>query len=336
MGLALSTIAAVTTLALLRGPAVAPPPGAAETAQVRRLSEVLPKASARPFIARASERFICLSDLPAAEAEAVMMTLERTASEVERFAASVGVMGRGRTERSVSVAFADRAAFERFAREVDRIDAGWMAGYWIPGADRTVFRRSAAVSTAGPASRSVGSAPRVDEERSALAANGFSNDDDTATVAHEAAHQLLHRIGVQRRSLDGPLYLAEGLAINFESADAFANQPVRTARLARQIADGATPPLAVLVSTSRLLSGEPADVERFYDLSWSLVRFLRETQPDAFAAYLRSLRTEAGRLGAAENRAIFERHFGAIAELEAAWRRSVAAPNGDSFDRLRR
>lgn len=323
MGLALSTIAAVTTLALLRGPVVAPPPGAAETAQVRRLSAVLPKSTERPFVARASERFICLSDLPAAEAEAVMVTLERTASEVERFAASVGIAGRGRTERSVSVAFADRAAFERFAREVDRIDAGWMAGYWIPGADRTVFRRSASASPSRPASRSIGSAPMKDDVRGALAASGLGNDDDVATVAHEAAHQLLHRIGVQRRSLDGPLFLAEGLAINFESDEAFADQPARTARLARQIADGATPPLGAIVSTPRLLSGEPAEVERFYDLSWSLVRFLRATRPEAFAAYLASLRTEAGRLGAAENRAIFERHFGAVDELEAAWRRSV-------------
>lgn len=313
MAFALTTIAAVVTIAVggARAERHVAAPGASETAIVQRWSETLPTFMGEGFAARASRRFLLLSDLPNVEADRTLERLERTADAVETFAQAIGVASAAVAgERLLSIAFSDQEAFERFARESDRIDARWMVGYWMPGADRTVFRR-------GPSATG-----RAKASRGALATAG---GEDAATVAHEAAHQLLHRLGVQRRSLQSPLALSEGLAVAFEpcaeaNGRAFDDQPERRARLrARR---DALPSLWLLVASPRLPSRDARDVELFYDASWSLVRHLWRTRPAAFSRYLRSMRERAADLSPALSRELFEAHFGSLGTVERAWRRA--------------
>ncbi len=312
----LGTIAAVVTLALAGGPRPdSPPPGPAETAAMRRLASALGGLDATGFRAFASPRFLLISDLSPDDAALAIERLERTAVAVEQFADEVGVGRPVRGSRLMAVGFAERSAFERFARERDAVDASWMVGYWAPAADRTVFRRALA-------------APR---------------DEDGATIAHEAAHQLLHHIGVQRRRTSTPLFLAEGLAANFEpcaSADgvAFGDAPARSRRLASRRASGpdALPDLASLIGVREVPSRDPEALERFYDASWSLVRFLHATQPDAVARYLASIRSGSTMSEASDRLATFERHFGPLPAVEAAWHGAMRSASGDSDRHERR
>ena len=76
-------------------------------------------------------------------------------------------------------------------------------------------------------------------------------------------------------------------------------------------------------------------VERFYDASWSLVRFLHATQPDAVARYLASIRSDSTMSEASDRLATFERHFGPLPAVEAAWQSAMRSESGD-YDRHER
>jgi hypothetical protein len=271
------------------------------------------------FAVHHARRFVVLSDFDEERARRVGRVLERTADAVEAFARESGrSVGTGfESDRvGICIAFADRTAFERFAREHDRVDAGWMMGYWVATDDRIVVRAESGPERRSRSGGHAGSEPAPCEEM--------------ATVAHEAAHQMLHRLGIQRRAPRMPLALLEGMAMQFETCadptgtaggDAFAPQPLRERRLRER--PKATPSLRLLVTTPRLPSTDPIDIERFYDASWSLIRFLRQHDPKAFADYLANIAAEAETLTPERLVTIFERRFGPFEAMEAAWLRRL-------------
>lgn len=302
-------------------PSQAPTVAAEDAGRARRMTALVARFTDAHVEARTSERFLLVGDLAGDAADAALARLERTADAVERFAREIDPappsLGRRATERFVVLAFAERAAFETFAKNEDRIDGRWMVGYWMPGADRVVVRSATAEE------RAVGG---VDASRRgrALAA---TLEDDAATIAHEAAHQMLHRLGVQRRSLQSPLFLSEGLAMAFETCAApggepFADQPARRTRLGEAMERSEVPSLHDIVSAARLPASD-AEVERFYDASWSLVRHLRLERPQALERYVRAVRDAAPALSPARNVELFRRMVGDLAEVERSWRRSV-------------
>ncbi|MBL9150385.1 MAG: DUF1570 domain-containing protein [Phycisphaerae bacterium] len=277
-------------------------------AMVRRVEREIPGA-----VRVASERFVLVADPHYGARERTLAILERTADAVETFADRMIDEPRPQRERVLAVAFTDSTSFEHFARDVDRLDASWMSGYWAPGADRVVFR----------AARTDGDSPERHHGTFAAVA------DPDATIAHEAAHALLHRLGVQRRAPRTPLWISEGLAVAFEpcghGADAaFAPQPEREARVRR----GPTFALRDLVVATSVPPGDASAVEAFYDESWSLARWLVTERPTEFRTYLGLLR-EAARENARSKRptalATFERAFGPVDAVEAAWRGSLSA-----------
>jgi hypothetical protein len=277
------------------------------------------------FAAHAAPRFVVLSDLGAERTDQIADVLERTADAVESLARSRGNPG-GRAATAhrpiLCIAFAERDAFERFAREHDRIDAGWMMGYWAAADERIVVRATTAPQRSANADRSASAVRSAADAQPLL---DMTHPCETmATVAHEAAHQMLHRLGLQRASPRMPLAMLEGLAMQFEScasADgiAFAAQPQRERRLVER--SDAIPGLRLLLTTPRMPSMEPADIERFYDASWSLVRFLHERDPGALADYLATLVAESETLTRTRLITLFERRFGPTGAVEAAWLR---------------
>ncbi len=318
MPLALATIAAALSLVLSPARAVVHAPNGIDTGTVRQLERQLLELQLPGFSTRAGRRFIVVSDLPSNDASRTLLQLEATADAVERFAADLDIECRPITSRLVSMAFSDRGSFEQFAKDVDHVDASWMAGYWIPGADRTVFRRGGASSSpAGP-------------HRSVLAT---ATSADGGTVAHEAAHQLLHRLGVQRRSPHGPLWLSEGLAMGFEgcangATDAFVGNTERQAGVRELLRSGRLPSLTTMIVTPRLPSRAPRDVEAFYTASWSLATFLFHHERDGFRRYLAALRDNAGNLNARRNGSIFVECFGPVAAIETRWHASITSDSG--------
>jgi len=304
------------------GTSTLPAPVAAIERVERTLAGLPKHAGVRAeFATRASDRFSLVSDLSDVDADRLLATLERTADAVQGLAQDLGVEARPLREQLLSVAFSQRSQFERFAKSTDKIDATWMSGYWAPGADRIVFRADFRASDA-----------QERRARGKLGVLASASATGEATVAHEAAHQLLHRIGVQRRSANAPLWISEGLAIAFEpcagdAREAFAPQPERDVRVAAAIRDGKAYSLAALVASPRLLDRDAARVDLFYDQAWSVTRWLMTERHDAFAHYLTLLREQAGTLNARRNLELFETAFGSSTEIERAWR-AASSPSG--------
>lgn len=111
----------------------------------------------------------------------------------------------------VAVVFADRASYGRFARAElgDAVDS--IIGYYSKKTDRmTMFDLTGTAGAAGDR----GSAAQITATLSRPEA--FLT---VATIVHEATHQLAYNCGMQQRYADIPLWLAEGMAVYFESPD---------------------------------------------------------------------------------------------------------------------
>lgn len=111
----------------------------------------------------------------------------------------------------VAFVFADRATYGRFARAElgDAVDA--IIGYYSLKTNRmTMFDLTGTAGAAGER----GSAAQI--TATLARPEAFAT---VATIVHEATHQIAYNCGMQRRYAAIPLWLAEGMAVYFESPD---------------------------------------------------------------------------------------------------------------------
>jgi hypothetical protein len=166
-------------------------------------------------------------------------------------------------------------------------------------------------------------------EPSGLTAPDFDRQSLLIRFSHEAAHQLAFDSGLQKAGVMYPLWVAEGLATNFESPGeelCFLGQnPVRQARLKELAARQNLLPLsrlAVLTETSGLSPEERIDL---YAQAWGLFRFLALEQRPALVSYLRTL--AALPYGQRSEHALLEElqhSFGSLAVIETEWQAWLA------------
>jgi hypothetical protein len=111
----------------------------------------------------------------------------------------------------VAVVFADRATYGRFARAElgEAVDS--IIGYYSKKTDRmTMFDLTGTAGNVGDR----GSAAQI--TATLARPEAFLT---VATIVHEATHQIAYNCGMQQRYADIPLWLAEGMAVYFESPD---------------------------------------------------------------------------------------------------------------------
>jgi len=112
---------------------------------------------------------------------------------------------------------------------------------------------------------------------------------------HEAAHQLLFNSGVQKRGKAYPFWVAEGLAIMFESTDSQGRAGpslVNTYRLSsyrRCERDGQLIPLADLLHFVPADNDAVEKVAARYAQAWGLTHYLWNKQPRQLATYLKNM-----------------------------------------------
>ncbi len=165
-------------------------------------------------------------------------------------------------------------------------------------------------------------------------------------IHHEATHQMLFNIGVHVRGGANPVWLAEGLACQFEVPQARSGSGLRRVnhiRLAdlrdalrlspsdrrlsedqyrRAFFGGRLVPLVDLVGDRELFYGKKADLNVLYAEAWALVYYLQREHREAFADYVGRL--AARRPGQAVDPrgelADFEAVFGPLDdEFQLAW-----------------
>jgi hypothetical protein len=120
---------------------------------------------------------------------------------------------------------------------------------------------------------------------------------NVANVIHEATHQLAFNRGLHRRLADIPLWVAEGLAVYFETPDLRSDKGWRTIGAVNR---------GRLATFNRYLAERPAtsleslvvDDKRFRDAklalpayaeAWALNHFLLTRRTNQYAAYMKKL-----------------------------------------------
>jgi hypothetical protein len=285
-----------------------------------------------------------LSDAPRTSVQQVQRTLERTRQEWDRF---LRMTDRPRNDVQcdmVCIVFANTADFEQFARTHDNMTqpAASVPGYYSPSHGWIVFLDpgdhvdlDVAWADLDAAQRRVDDARTAghgvdDAQRQLDTARDELMDHETirrmALTAHETVHQLVHRTDAFERSHTWPLWLHEGLATSFETADRrrpfgpdrdFFQQ--RDAFLDRLDTDTAFS-IEQILTLKKADALTKAQTEAAYIDGCALVSWLARSRRRPFAAWLDAigqLNDEGERLSA---EAAFRRHIGDPSRLTRSWR----------------
>jgi hypothetical protein len=344
-------VLAMTLAALAQNPTVAvaapPIPDA--------LATYMPKAERH-----ASDHFLVVSDAPAAAIANTLNALERTRTSLLADLAQRGLPATDPGMRHLAILFSDEGAFRRFARDVDGQTLATTLGYYQPSgrrlqlfdpestdavreADAMIAKNEAAIKTQQDAVNRMRSSRlskqeaavaqrAVDDARAKLASQRARREAAVdqglrVVVVHEATHQLLFECGVQSPTGLNPLWLAEGLAVGYETEDVrrpggpASMRDERFGTLRRALLANDMMPVRLLVTTRVLPSGGGTQTalqaqEDFYAQSCMLVRWCMLKRPAEFKAFLAACRH--AKPGEAPD-AIFASCFGSIESVQRSY-----------------
>ena len=218
---------------------------------------------------------------------------------------------RNRPGRCRRFVFGTRAEFAEFAARDAGAQLADKAGYFSMRTNRIVMFDFAGRDA---------SARDVNRRAAAAPAN-------VATIVHEATHQIAFNCGLHTRYADNPMWLAEGLAMFFETPDlrtgsgwgtiGRVNQRRLRGFQAFSQSARAADSLATLISSEDRFRN-PEQVAAAYDESWALTYFLIRNHRDKYVEYLTAVSLKPRLIwdAAEERRAEFEAIFGDLHELE--------------------
>ena len=301
-----------------------------------------------------TKHYAILSDCSPQDIAMVGTLLEATYVKYHEVCDSLGWKPNLLRHKLVAVLFRDQRNFNDFAMQVDKVNKSWVMGYYSPLADRLVFFKSDSaadvkkvmadlnaqtkqVQEIGAAQKSPGQALRPNQEvehaQTQLAAEKDRIQDSTeaifvSTAVHEAAHQLFFHTDIQRPGVTYPLWLAEGLATNFETERTDIQFGYHVDNWRRRDAfklawekDGLVP-LEIMLTQERFSDGTNSAeaIADFYAQSYVFTNWLMRERPTELRLYLESLLDGSFAI-AGQRKKKFEAIFGPIARLERSWAR---------------
>ncbi|MBM4111053.1 MAG: DUF1570 domain-containing protein [Phycisphaerae bacterium] len=337
------------------------------------LANYMPKAERH-----ASDHFLVVSDAPPAAIANTLNALERTRTSLLADLAQRGLPATDSGVRHLAILFSDEGAFRRFAREVDGQTLATTLGYYQPShrrlqlfdpestdavrtADATIAKNEAAIKARQDAVNRMRSSRlsrqeaavaqrEVDQARAKLASQRAQREaaiDNSlkVVVVHEATHQVLFESGAQSASGLNPLWLAEGLAVAYETDDVrrpggpTSMRDERFATFRPALLTNGLMPVRLLVTTRVLPSGGGTQTALqaqadFYAQSCMFVRWCMLERPAEFKALLAACRS--AKPGDAPE-TIFESCFGSIDAVQRSyvlWLREQI-PESEHTDALR-
>ncbi len=154
-----------------------------------------------------------------------------------------------------------------------------------------------------------------------------------ATIVHEATHQIAFNCGLQKRLVDNPLWMSEGLAVYFETPDLSSSRSwsgigvnyARWDRFVENVAADRVAPLAQLIGDDELFRGPETAVDA-YAQAWAWNYYLIKWRPKEYAAYLKDIAAKPVLVvdDKKQRMAEFRKHFGAdLGKLEADFYRRM-------------
>lgn len=118
-----------------------------------------------------------------------------------------------------------------------------------------------------------------------------------ATIIHEATHQIAFNCGLQRRYVDNPIWLSEGMAVYFETPD-FSRSSLwsgadrvnyaRWDRFRKNVQAGKAANLKTLISTDERMRNPQTAVDGYAE-AWAWNYFLIKWHPKKYSKYLKTI-----------------------------------------------
>lgn len=310
----------------------------------------------RDFAQYQSRHFVVLSNAPRDWTNQRLALLERTHFQFTRVMKIMGLEAIPPRHKLICILFANHADYDEFARRTDKVEAPWVAGYYASGSNRIVMyddatgptfaraieqidalqqqadeaRRQARSADRSQAQRAEDYARRVREhaDRESSRIRDLIRAASDAKAVHEAAHLIAYNAGLQSRSRRYPFWLTEGLATNFETADATGafgpDHPFesRENEFDTRMAAGELIPLVDLITLADIAHYESDHAGAVYAQSYALFRYLFRSHRQPLAAFFRAIEREpAGPISADRQLQLFEQHFGPVDLLEREWLR---------------
>jgi hypothetical protein len=326
-----------------------------DSASLERAEALLPER----FVRHETARFVALSDGNTAWTRQQLERFERAHHQFERFLDRLGLPEPQLRHKLVAVLFERHDDFLRFAREVDGVTDRWVKGYYIPAEDRLVgynVDSDVAVREArerlDSQRREIDSAAQRDRARQARSGRidpnargaierarsiqGLGEEEVLlsvrrqviSTMIHEAMHQLLFHTRVQNPQVAPPFWLAEGLAVSFETdrpGQAFGpdfDYGPRREVFERLLLEDRLVDLEAFVALERMPDRREGTARVFYHQGAALLSYLYRERPSELGRYLQSLQREPpGRPGPVRQIELFEAAFGEVDRLERSWLR---------------
>jgi len=221
-----------------------------------------------------------------------------------------------------AIVFADQKRFAAYATADAGPDSADAKGYYSLKTNRIVLYDLTG-KAAGRRAQSIAQINR------AMTRAPFN----TATVVHEATHQIAFNRRMHTRYADNPLWMTEGMAMYFETPDLNSRSGWRTIgrvnpfRIKRFRQTLANPPpqgcLLPLIHSDALFHNEDSSPDAYAN-AWALSYFLIKTRSDDYLKYLKILEQKPRLIpnSAEERVADFRGAFGEdLAALERDWLR---------------
>ncbi|MGA1017689.1 MAG: DUF1570 domain-containing protein [Phycisphaerales bacterium] len=311
------------------------------------------------FVRHETARFVALSDGDTSWTRQQLERFERAHHQFGRFLDRLGLPEPEIRHKLVAVLFSRHEDFLDFAREVDGVSDPWVKGYYLPAEDRLVGYDAETDSSIREArerlsaqQREIDAAARRDRQRQAQSGRidpnargaidrarslqGIGEEEVllsvrrqvVSTMIHEAMHQLFFHSRVQNPNVAPPFWLAEGLAVSFETdrpGQAFGpdfDYAPRREVFERLLLEERLIDLAAFVALEGMPDRREGTARVFYHQGAALLSFLYRERPTELGRYLQSLQQEPpGRPGPARQLELFEAAFGDVARLEGSWLR---------------
>lgn len=223
------------------------------------------------------------------------------------------------------ITLGDKERFSRYGWKTEQMDLSYLTSYYSPRTNRVLLANVSAWAplVQGPVDMADAVLEYVADEDQTM---GDADPDLLwGRITHEAAHQLAFNTGLQKPGVMYPLWVAEGLATQFEWQPggryglSYPNL-VRAETLLDAWRSGDLFDAERFVVAASVPARDRSSANLFYAQSWGFFHFLMKAHRGALRDYLERLASLPGRRSIELRRQDFVDHFGPPRDLEYDWR----------------
>ena len=192
-----------------------------------------------------------------------------------------------------AIVFRDKAAYEAFTRAELKSGAGSIVSFYSLQSNRiAMYDLTGLQALGGGRGGRRGSPGEINQLLARPEAEAA-----VATIVHEATHQLAYNCGLHRRFADIPLWVAEGLAVYFETPDLKAGKGWRSIgainrnrldQFRKYQLDRPRDSLRTLLADDKRFRDGRTSLDAYAE-AWALNYYLLKQRPKEYVAYLKRL-----------------------------------------------